>query len=81
MVAFRLNRSFHSEDFSIPRLMEGQVMFSNDEWHQDFITQLSELLKQKHTTVVEKYDEARQSVTFEELFKECAAHYPLGSQR
>jgi hypothetical protein len=72
MVAFRLNHAFRSEDFSIPKLRDGELQFSSGQgWPEAALGNLRTDLNGRTATVVSELQQKVNGHQFDTLFEAC----------
>jgi hypothetical protein len=78
MIAYRLNLKFQREDFSVPKLQEGQLAFLEGEWNSDELSALRGLLESRCVDVTGQLQQQIGEIAFDAVFTSCKSEIENG---
>ena len=77
MIAYRLNLKFQREDFSVPKLQEGQLAFHEGEWNSDELSALRGL-ESRCADVTGQLHQQIGEIAFDAMFPSCKSEIENG---
>jgi len=78
MIAYRLNLKFQREDFSVPKLREGQLAFHEGEWNSDELSALRGSLESRCADVTGQLQQQIGEIAFDAMFTSCKSEIENG---